>query len=74
MEFNVFIEKFAEAIEIENAESLNETTNFRELEEWSSLAVMLLVAFYDEEFGKQIGGAELRGCQTLQDLYKLAIE
>ena len=74
MEIQEFIEKFAEAIEVEDVEVLTAETDFRELEEWSSLSVMLLIAFYDEEFGKQIGGAELRGCQTLQDLYKLAIE
>lgn len=68
-----FIEKLAEAIEVENVENLTAETEFRQLEEWSSLSVMELIAFFDEEFGKEIGGAGIRKCSTIQDLYNLAI-
>ena len=67
-----FIEKFAEAIEVENVEELTAETEFKELDEWSSLSVMLLIAFFDEEFEKQIGDKDVRSCTTLQDLYNLA--
>ena len=50
MDLKEFIEKFAEVIEVEDVESLNGDTDFRDLDEWSSLSVMLLVAFFDEEF------------------------
>lgn len=73
MEVKVFIEKLAEAIEIEDVETLTAETEFRGLEEWSSLSVMLLIAFFDEEFEKEIGSAEIKGCVTIQDLYNLAI-
>lgn len=72
MELQEFIEKFAEAIEVENVEDLNGETVFRELDEWSSLSVMLLVAFYDEEFEKEIGDKDIKACTTVDDLYKLA--
>ena len=72
MEIKEFIEKFAEAIEVENVELLSSETEFKELEEWSSLSVMLLIAFFDETFGKEIGDKEIRSCTTLQDLYQLA--
>lgn len=72
MEVKDFIEKFADAIEVENVDELTEKTEFRELEEWSSLSVMLLIAFFDEEFEKQIGDKDIRSCTTLQDLYNLA--
>ena len=72
MEIQEFIEKFAEAIEVENVEELSAETEFKELEEWSSLSVMLLIAFFDETFGKEIGDKEIRSCTTLQDLYQLA--
>lgn len=74
MEIKDFIEKFADAIEVENVDELTEDTEFRELEEWSSLSVMLLIAFFDEEFEKQIGDKDIRSCTTLQDLYNLANE
>ena len=72
MEFKEFIEKFAEAIEVENVEALTAETEFRALDEWSSLSVMLLIAFYDDEFDKQIGESAIKGCKTIEDLYKLA--
>lgn len=72
MEFKEFIEKFAEAIEVANVDDLTADTEFHELEEWSSLSVMLLVAFFDEEFDKQVGDIEIRKAVTIQDLYNIA--
>jgi len=74
MEIKEFIEKLAEAIEIEEVEVLTPETEFRELDEWSSLSVMLLIAFYDEELDKQIGDVDIKKCSTIDDLYKLATE
>lgn len=73
METQEFIKKLAEAIEIEENTNLTLKTEFRELEEWGSLSVMLLIAFFDEEFGKEIGSADIKACQTIQDLYNLSI-
>ena len=73
MTIQEFITKFAEAVEIEDVASLEGDTPFRELDEWSSLAVMILIAFYDDEFQKQIGEKEIRHAQTIEDLYNLAI-
>ena len=67
MDIQVFIEKFAEAIEVED-------TKFRDLDEWSSLAVLSLIALFDEEFEKEVGGKELKACVTLGDLYDLAVK
>ena len=72
MEIKEFIGKFAEAIEVENVETLKPETEFRSLDEWSSLSVMILIAFYDDEFDKQIGETAIKGCKTIEDLYKLA--
>lgn len=72
MEIKEFIEKFAEQIEVEEVETLKPETEFRSLDEWSSLSVMVLIAFYDDEFDKQIGETTINGCKTIEDLYKLA--
>lgn len=72
MEIKEFIEKFAEQIEVEDVENLKPETEFRDLDEWSSLAVMMIIAFYDDEFDKQIGESAINGCKTIEDLYKLA--
>ena len=74
MEIKEFIEKFAEAIEVENVEALTSETAFHNLEEWSSISVMLLIAFIDEEFGKEISSAAIKQAVTIQDLYNFVTE
>lgn len=74
MELKEFIEKFAEEVEIENPNSLTGSTKFQELDEWSSLSVMIAIAFFDENFGKEVNNEDIRTCNTLEDLYNLAIK
>ena len=72
MEISEFIEKLAEAIEIEDVEALTPETVFKDLDEWSSLSVMLIIAFFDEEFEKQIEEKDIHAAETINDLYLLA--
>ena len=71
MDIQNFIEKFAEMLEIEDVDSLTTETEFRDLDEWSSISVMEFIAFADENYGKQIGDVHIKSCQTIQDLYNL---
>lgn len=74
MDIQGFIEKFAEAIEVEDVKGLSADTEFRGLDEWSSLAVLSLIALFDEEYEKEVGDKELKACVTLGDLYDLAVK
>lgn len=73
MDFNEFKTKFVNQLDIDEVTSLNQKTLFRELEEWSSLSILELIVLFDEEFEKQIGDGDIAKCQTLADLYNLAI-
>ena len=53
MNIQDFIEKFAEAIDIEATE-LTADTEFRTLEEWDSVAYISVIAMMDEEYDIQI--------------------
>lgn len=68
MNIQDFIEKFAEAIEVDSAEDLMENTKFRELDEWSSLAVLSVIAMLDEEYDTQIENADFKKLQTISDI------
>lgn len=72
MDIKDFIKKFAEAIEVEDVEVLTPETEFHDLDEWSSLSVIIVIAFFDEEFGKQVDDVAIRKADTIQDLYDLA--
>ena len=71
MDINEFISKFAEMLEIEDVDSLTPETEFRDLDEWSSISVMEFIVFADTECGKQVNDAALKACSTIQDLYNL---
>ena len=68
MELQEFIEKFAEAVEIDEVSELKGDTEFKELDEWSSLAALSVIAMIDEDFDVSIGGRDIRGAKTLKDL------
>ena len=69
MTINEFIEKFAEAVEIEDASVLSANTEFRNLEEWSSLAYLSVIALLDEEFDVQIEMEDFKKLKTIQEVF-----
>lgn len=71
MEINEFIEKFAEIFDDTDALTLSPETNFRELDEWSSLSALGVIALADEEFDVELSGAEMRQATTIQELFDL---
>lgn len=73
MNIQDFIEKFVEAVEIENASGLDGATKFRNLDDWSSLAALSVISMFEDELGKDLSVADFRKAQTIEDLYKLAL-
>lgn len=71
MEINEFIEKFAEIFDDTDASTLTPQTNFRELDEWSSLSALGVMALADEEFDVELSGVEMKKANTIQELYEL---
>ena len=68
-----FIYKFAQALEIDDVESLNADTNFQDLDEWSSLAALSLIAMVDEEYDAVMKAKDIRNAKTIGDLYNVII-
>ena len=51
MEIKEFIQNFADQLDDTDAEVLTPETKFRELDDWSSLAALSIIAMVDEEYG-----------------------
>lgn len=66
-----FIEKFAEAIDMDDSSKITPDTKFRELDDWSSLAALGIIAMADEEYDVELTGTKLRSAETIQDLFNL---
>ncbi|MCF0243816.1 MAG: acyl carrier protein [Bacteroidaceae bacterium] len=73
MEIKEFIENLAAQYEDTDADVFTAETKFRELDEWSSLTVMSIMAMADEEYDVTIKGDEIRSCTTVADLYNLVV-
>ena len=66
-----FLEKFEEQFDDVVPGSLKAETVFREIEGWSSLTAMLIIAMADAEYDVTITGAEIKESVTIGDLYNI---
>ena len=66
-----FIEKLEDAFENMEDVDLKPETNFRDLENWTSLNAMIIVAMFESELDTSITFSQLRECETVSDLYNL---
>lgn len=74
MEIKEFIEKFAEIFDDTDASTLTPETNFRDLDEWSSLSALGLIAMADEEYEVELKGDEIRNANTIEDIFNIISE
>jgi acyl carrier protein len=69
MELKSFIENFAMQLENPISIELTQETKFRDIEEWSSLMALSIIAMIDEEYNVKIKGEDIIKSQTINDLY-----
>lgn len=69
MEINEFIGKFAGVFDDTDVSMLHPETKFRELEEWSSLSALGLIAMVDEEYDIELNGDDVRKAETISDIF-----
>lgn len=71
MELKEFIENFADQFDDTEASELSAETKFKELDEWSSLVALSVIAMVDEEYDVAIKGDDIRNSETIQDLFNI---
>lgn len=71
MTLDEFVTAFAEEFDETPAEQFKADTVYKKLDEWGSLTALSIVALVTESFGKKITGADLRACNTIEDLFNL---
>lgn len=71
MELKDFISNFAEQFDDTDASEIQAGTKFHDLEEWSSLIAMSVIALVKTQYGKTITGKEMKECVTVEDLFNL---
>ena len=71
MNLEEFVNNFAEQFDDTDPSEIQASTEFHDLEEWSSLTGMSVIAMAKTIYGKSLTGAELRSCVTVEDLFNL---
>ena len=71
MELNEFVEKFAEQFDDTDPSAIKADTRFRDLDEWSSLVGLSVIAMVDEEFDVLLKGEDMRQANTPEELYNI---
>lgn len=71
MDLNEFVANFADQFDETDPEEIQSETLFHDLDEWSSLVGMGIIALAKTEYGKTITGKELKECKTVKDVYNL---
>ena len=64
-----FIQNFADQFDETDASVFTAETVFHDLEDYSSLVALSIIAMIDEEYGVTIGANEMRSSVTIQDLF-----
>lgn len=71
MELNNFVANFATQFDDTDLSIFTATTNFRSLEEWSSLTALSVIAMVDEEYDVKLKGEDIRNSNTIEDIYNI---
>ena len=73
MEIKEFIDNFAELFEDTDPSEFKEDTEFQELDDWSSVAALSIMAMVLDTYKISLRADEIRKAKTIQDLYDLVI-
>lgn len=71
MDIKDFIENFASQFEDTDASEITAATEFKNLDEWSSLIALSVIAMADEEYDVTLKGDDIRGAVTVEDLFNI---
>lgn len=71
MELKEFIENFASQFDDTDASEFKSETVFKELDEWSSLIALSVIAMVDEEYEVTLKGDDIRNSTTIEDLFNV---
>ena len=73
MDINTFIENFAGQLDDTPADQIKPETKFRELDEWSSLIALSIIAMVDEGYNVTLKGEDIKKSETIKDIYDLTV-
>lgn len=71
MNITTFVQNFAEQFDETDPCEFTPDTVYKDIEEWSSLSALLIIAMVDENYDIRIKGEDIRNASTISDLYNI---
>lgn len=71
MEIQEFLANFAAQFDETDSSEITVTTLFHDLDEWSSLTALSIIAMVDEEYDVTLKGDDLNKSKTVEDLFNV---
>ncbi len=71
MDTTEFVKNFAEQFDETDTSGFSLDTNFKDLDEWSSMTALSIIAMADDEYNAKLTGDEIRNSKTIQDIYNV---
>ena len=68
-----FVSLFAEQFDFTDPSEIVARTSFHDLDEWSSLISLSVIAMVDEEFDVALKGDDVKNSITVEDLYNRVV-
>jgi acyl carrier protein len=73
LEMTTFVQDFEELFDEVEQGSITKDSVFRDLDEWSSLIALTLIAMADENYEIKLTGDDIRTSNTVEDIYQKII-
>jgi len=74
MSLEIFVNQFANQFDDTDPSEITAQTEFRKLEEWSSIMVLTIISMMDTEYGVIMSAEDLRQCQSVADVYNKLLD
>jgi len=71
MDKNEFVKNFASQFDDTPEDNVQIETDFRTLDEWSSMIALSVIAMVDEKYNVRITGDDIRSAKTINDLFEI---
>lgn len=74
MNIEEFVENFAAQFDETEPDLFTSETRFKDLDEWSSLTALSIIAMIDDEYNIIVKGNDITNSDTIQDLFDIVVK
>ena len=73
MDIDTFVLNFAGQFDDTPEGEITADTKFRDIDEWSSLSALSIIAMVDDEYGVTLKGDDIRNATTVRDIFDAVV-